>query len=113
MHLTEYNNLCFVSLCPSLSVVASLTSKSVRDTIVVGTVSTFESAVKKKLASELDSQLRSRSLLQNQCMLKYFKEIVIDGGSWLVNIYDLTQDMVYLLSNTISALLNYSCRWDQ
>jgi hypothetical protein len=41
MHLTEYNNLCFASLCSSSSAVASSASKSVRDTVVVGTVSTF------------------------------------------------------------------------
>jgi hypothetical protein len=60
----------------------------------------------KELASKLDSQSRSRSLPQDQRMLNYFEEIAIDGGSRLANIYDLTQDMVCLLSNTISALLN-------
>ena len=65
-----------------------------------------KSAAKKELASKLDSQLRSKSLMQDQRMLNYFEEIAIDGGSRLVNIYDLTQVMVCLLSNTISALLN-------
>lgn len=46
-------------------------------------------------------------------MLNYFEEIEIDGGSRLVDIYDLTQAMVCLLFNTISALLNWPCRRSQ